>query len=366
MSLLDEIHCILGPLAKDDFDRLKSSIAKDGILLPVVVQKSTGAIIDGKHRSQVSQDFETRELDVDNKEAARLAVALNLARRHLTPEQKRELTLLLRRAEFTQAEVAEMMGEGQSTISERESISNIGADNIYSFDLRLRIPPQAKKAIAERVESGETQVQVAADFGITQPRVSQITRQVQARRNKPKPATTPQLPTSKYRCLVIDPPWPITKIEREVRPDQGIELDYPTMSLEEIAAWPINDWCDSTGCHIYLWVTHRFLPDAFDILRAWEVKYQCLLTWVKNVGFTPFSWMYSTEHVLFGRIGSLSLSQNGLRLDFSAKVQRHSRKPNEFYELVRQASPAPRLNVFSRETRDGFDSWGNETNDVHN
>jgi N6-adenosine-specific RNA methylase IME4 len=86
-----------------------------------------------------------------------------------------------------------------------------------------------------------------------------------------------------------------------------------------------------------------------------------VLTWVKNVGITPFSWMYSTELILFGRLGNLPLLQKGLRLDFSAKVREHSRKPDEFYERVKLVSPEPRLDLFSREKRDGFEQWGIET-----
>ena len=85
------------------------------------------------------------------------------------------------------------------------------------------------------------------------------------------------------------------------------------------------------------------------------------MTWVKNVGFTPFSWMYSTEHALFGRIGSLDVERKGLRLDFSAKVREHSRKPEEFFERVALASPEPRLEMFARQEREGFTAWGNET-----
>lgn len=124
-------------------------------------------------------------------------------------------------------------------------------------------------------------------------------------------------PVGFYRCLIIDPPWPIKKILREVHPNQ-IELDYPTMTLEEIAELPIAALADPAGCHIYLWVTHKFLPAGLRLFERWDVRYQCLLTWVKNVGFTPFSWMYSTEHVLFGRVGSLDLLRQGLRLDFAA------------------------------------------------
>jgi MT-A70. len=33
--------------------------------------------------------------------------------------------------------------------------------------------------------------------------------------------------------IVIDPPWPMKKIERDVAPNQ-VEFDYPTMSEEEL------------------------------------------------------------------------------------------------------------------------------------
>lgn len=164
----------------------------------------------------------------------------------------------------------------------------------------------------------------------------------------------------KYRCIVIDPPWPIQKIEREVRPMQGHSLDYPTMSMEDIAALPVLEQAESEGCHLYLWVTQKHLHDGLHLFERWGFRYQCALIWVKNVGFTPFSWMYSTELVLFGRVGSLDLLRLGMRLDFTGKVREHSRKPDEFYEIVKQASPGPRLEMFARQQREGFDGWGNE------
>lgn len=169
-------------------------------------------------------------------------------------------------------------------------------------------------------------------------------------------------PVGKYRTIVIDPPWPMQRIEREERPNQPEALDYPTMSLEEISSL---EWCGGSlpaadGCHVYLWVTQKHLPNGLLLFDTWGIRYQCTLTWVKNVGFTPFSWMYSTEHVLFGRFGSLPLLKNGVRLDFTAKVQGHSRKPNEFYDIVRTVSPENRIDMFGREGREGFDVWGNE------
>jgi len=174
-----------------------------------------------------------------------------------------------------------------------------------------------------------------------------------------EPVSTPPLPAGAYRCLVIDPPWPMQKSERKARPGQGVALDYPTMTLEEIAALPIADKA-ADGCHVYLWVTHRFLWDGLELLAAWGFTYQCALTWVKPSGMTPFSWMYNTEHVLFGYRGSLPLTRVGLKLSFAARATRHSEKPEAFYELVRAASPEPCLELFARRAHRGFLGWGDE------
>lgn len=221
------------------------------------------------------------------------------------------------------------------------------------------------------------------EWGISQPTFSHIIRlgelselefinavnnfaSVHAWVNQEKQKALPQpltpLPKGVYRTLVIDPPWNIKKILREVRPNQQLLLDYPVMTNEEIKALPIQTLADPNGCHIYLWVTQKMLPIGFELFDAWNVKYECVLTWVKNVGFTPYSWMYSTEHVLFGRVGSLELQKKGKRLDFNAKVREHSRKPEEFYDLVREVSPEPRLDMFAREEHEGFEAWGNEVN----
>jgi N6-adenosine-specific RNA methylase IME4 len=169
----------------------------------------------------------------------------------------------------------------------------------------------------------------------------------------------PPLPEGKFRTIVVDPPWPVQKILRKERMLQEEDLGYKTIQIKQIMDFPMRDFM-AEDCHMYLWATQKHIPTAFEVFKAWNVKYECLLTWVKNVGFTPFSWMYSTEHVLFGRVGSLELLKKGERLDFYAKVREHSRKPNEFYELVRKVSPEPRIDVFAREKHDGFASWGNE------
>lgn len=162
-----------------------------------------------------------------------------------------------------------------------------------------------------------------------------------------------------YRTIVIDPPWEMKKSKRTARPKQ-VDMDYDVMSLEEIKRFPLRKFISADGCHVYLWTTHKHLPDAFAVFKAWGVNYHCTLTWNKNVGVTPFTWMFSTEFILFGFIGNLAVIRKGIRTDFKGKVREHSRKPDEFYEIVKRVSPEPRIDIFSREKRDGFDQYGFE------
>ena len=178
---------------------------------------------------------------------------------------------------------------------------------------------------------------------------------------RPPPTESIPMPHGRYRTIVIDPPWPLKKSVRIDTPEQGARTDYPPMSLDAIAA--LGDQIQqaaTTDAHLYLWVTHALLPNGLALLEQWGFRYHCVLTWQKPSGFTPFSWMFNTEHVLFAYRGAFSMERKGLKIGFAAPTGRHSEKPDAFYQLVLQASPAPRLEMFARTPRDGFTVWGDE------
>ncbi|MYB34510.1 MAG: hypothetical protein F4X92_05205, partial [Gammaproteobacteria bacterium] len=62
--------------------------------------------------------------------------------------------------------------------------------------------------------------------------------------------------SQRYKCIVIDPPWDQGKTgKRSVRPNQGANLDYPTMNYDEIAAVPVAKWADDEA-FLWLWATN--------------------------------------------------------------------------------------------------------------
>ena len=45
----------------------------------------------------------------------------------------------------------------------------------------------------------------------------------------------------------------------------------------------------------------------------------------------------------------------------AAPAREHSRKPDEFYSLVEQLCPGSKLEMFARQNRAGWVTWGAET-----
>lgn len=167
------------------------------------------------------------------------------------------------------------------------------------------------------------------------------------------------LPDGCFRTIVIDPPWPMSKSDRIDYPEQGSRLEYPVMTLKEIAALPIPT-VSSDGTHLYLWVTQRFLPEGLALIERWGFRYHCLLTWTKPGGFTPFTFMFNTEHAIFAYRPPLELARVGVKIGFAADARGHSVKPEAFYALAEEASFAPRLELFARRVRPGWTVWGDE------
>ena len=162
-----------------------------------------------------------------------------------------------------------------------------------------------------------------------------------------------------YDVIVIDPPWQMEKIERDVAPNQT-SFDYPTMDEAALTKLEVPTADD---CHVWVWTTHKHLPMALRLLDAWGLKYVCTFTWHKPGGFQPFGLpQYNCEFALYARKGTPQFVETkAFPVCFNAPRGAHSEKPQDFYDVLNRVTAGRRLDMFNRRRIEGFDGWGNES-----
>lgn len=153
----------------------------------------------------------------------------------------------------------------------------------------------------------------------------------------------------KHRALVIDPPWDYEWLSLAGRAAPG----YAVMSHDELLAMDVAQWAED-DCHLYLWTTNNFMTRAVELMAHWGFQHKTVLTWVKPRWGLGAYFRNSTEHVLFGVRGELRTRSDSIATHFEAPLGEHSEKPEEFYEIVRQASYPSYGEAFQRKGRPDF------------
>jgi N6-adenosine-specific RNA methylase IME4 len=168
-----------------------------------------------------------------------------------------------------------------------------------------------------------------------------------------------------YDVVVIDPPTPFDTYSTSGQSKSG-GGHYDTMPWEEIAKLPFGQLARCNAI-VLLWACPPTLHRSFWLLEQMGAKYKSELIWRKvtkngkprrGTGYRNAGYH---ESVLLGVFGDERQTHDQFVSMFDGVVRDHSRKPDEFYQMVAQRTPhAFRCDLFSRETRPGFDGWGNE------
>lgn len=175
----------------------------------------------------------------------------------------------------------------------------------------------------------------------------------------------------RYGTIYADPPWRFQNRTGKVAPEHKRLSRYQTMTLSEIMALPIADIA-SEKSHLYLWIPNAMLPDGLKVMEAWGFEYKGNIVWEKirkdgmpdgrGVGFY---FRNVTEILLFG-IRKKSAPNRTLQPARSqvnlvrAQKREHSRKPDEIIPIIEACSHGPRIELFARGNRDGWDMWGDQ------
>lgn len=166
------------------------------------------------------------------------------------------------------------------------------------------------------------------------------------------------LPTGPFRVIVADPPWPYEK-RAEDSTHRGAN-PYPVMTIADICAMPVASMAHEDSV-LWLWTTNAFLRESFAVLNAWGFREKTMLTWAKNK-MGAGDWLRGkTEHCILAVRGKPVVTLTNETTLLVADVREHSRKPESFYSLVETLCPGSKVELFAREPRDGWQSWGAES-----
>ena len=180
------------------------------------------------------------------------------------------------------------------------------------------------------------------------------------------------LPQTTFDVIYIDPPWDYygsgTKMGAAAK-------EYDLMSDAELLAFEDPAKLLSKNGVLFMWATNPRLDFAFKLLEAWRLHYRGIaFVWVKTrkdgqpigaQGVRPSIIKPTTEFVLaaskVARGRPMPLGSEKVRQVVLAPRREHSRKPDEVVQRIEELYPeARKLEMFARESRPGWVSWGNE------
>lgn len=184
---------LLPNLSSDEYEALKADIALRGVQVPVEYDE-LGNILDGHHRIRACQELGVKDwprivrTGMTEDEKAEHVLALNLDRRHLDREQRRELVATLRAQGWSITRIAERMAIGKGTVHRDLSDVPSGTPDIVTGKDGKSYPARRPSIVAKNAVEHKRVNEALAQMGtgelpakmLDSKRVARIAREYQA------------------------------------------------------------------------------------------------------------------------------------------------------------------------------------------
>tara|TARA_B110000503_G_scaffold130634_1_gene204248 strand:- start:1037 stop:1669 length:633 start_codon:yes stop_codon:yes gene_type:complete len=178
----------------------------------------------------------------------------------------------------------------------------------------------------------------------------------------------------KYQTIYADPPWRFKNFSTKGEGRNAVS-HYDCLTIPELKKLNISKYADK-NCALFMWVTDPLLDQAMELISAWGFNYKTVaFYWVKtnkNVDLNNLSsekdfftglgyWTRANpEMCLLATKGKPKRISKSVRRLLITKRREHSRKPDEVYTGIEKLVEGPYLELFARNTKKGWDSWGNQ------
>lgn len=182
------------------------------------------------------------------------------------------------------------------------------------------------------------------------------------------------LPRASFKVLYADPPWRF-KAWSHRGEGKGASQHYSCMNIDDLCALPVAELAAKDAA-LFMWTVQPMLPEALRVAESWGFTFRTVaFVWVKMPpSWTPDSPRHQPRlglgyHTRSGaeqcwlaiRGKGYQRQAMGVEQVLHAPIREHSRKPDEFITRVeRLVGDVPRLELFARERRPGWISWGDQ------
>jgi len=182
-----------------------------------------------------------------------------------------------------------------------------------------------------------------------------------------------KLPNKKFKLIYADPPWSFKNYSVKGEP-RNPKAHYDVLNFKDICNLPISDIADE-NCILLLWSIDPLLNKAFKVIESWGFQYKTVgFYWAKLNTTTDIEsfntknfftglgyWTRANpEQCLLATKGKPSRKSKAVKRLIVSHRREHSRKPDEIYERIEELAEGPYIELFSRNKRKGWSSWGNE------
>jgi N6-adenosine-specific RNA methylase IME4/ParB-like chromosome segregation protein Spo0J len=355
-----------------EFERLVSDIAKNGLLNAITIHDDM--ILDGRNRERACRaaGVEPVYAPFTGDDPAAFVLSQNLARRHLGPSERAMVAARManlkwgQRADYAEGPIglsaaSKLVGVSERSIKRATVVLKHGTPELQDAVDQGRIAVHEAARAAKESQQAQAGFLAAAAAGKTFV-VWQLDHRRKERAERLAVMTRALKPGEKqYPLILADPPWKHN--ENISPPNKWVDNHYDPMSLDQICALPVGKNA-ADDCMLFLWTTAPHLQAAFQVIAAWGFKYRTGLVWDKEVIGTGHWARGQHEHLLIATKGEPPKPPYAVVPASVIRERRreHSRKPEACYALIERMYPdLPKLELFARQKRPGWDVWGNET-----
>lgn len=374
LSINPELKALIPPLTSEEFAQLEANVLAEGIREPIITWQ--GTIVDGHNRYELAQmydlPFKVKEMQFSTMEDCKEWMIRNqFGRRNLSNYQRSVLALQLKKVFSDKAKEKELERKTTFQKSEKSNlkpvntakeiakVANVSHDTIAKVEV---IEAKASEDVKAKLSTGEVSINQAYQEIKKEEKKAERDKKIEEVKQKIESENLVQ-PNKKYHVIAIDPPWAYSEKggfssdDYDATSNRGA-VDYPTMTVEQISKIELPTADD---CVIFLWTTHAFLRDSFELLDNWGFNYKATLVWDKVKMGLGRTIRMQVEFCLIGVKGNPIINGSSERDIITEPRREHSRKPEAFYQMAERMCIGNRLDFFSRQNRENWDHYGAES-----